>query len=738
MTIKNFTLDTDADGIVTITWDMEGKSMNVIDMSVMDELEQIVDKLTTDDTIKGAVITSGKESFCAGADLTMLDALLKQYHAGVRQNELEANKALFDNSRRLSQIFRALETCGKPVVAAINGTALGGGLEICLACHHRVASDNEKTKLGLPEVKVGLLPGAGGTQRVARMAQPADALQFLLQGRELRVVQAQAMGLVDRVVPAKKLIETAKQWIRDGGKPVAPWDGDGFKNPARVFSPAGMMTFMPANALYRKETWDNYPGARGILSCVYEGSLVPFDTALTIESRYFANVLKSPQAAAMIRSLFVSMQELNKGARRPKDIKPRKLKKVGVLGAGFMGAGIAYVTANAGIDVVLIDQTQEAADRGKAQSEKLLTDSLRKGRIKEADKDAVLSRINATTDYAELSGCELVIEAVFEDRNVKIDVIQKAEAHLSRSAIFASNTSTLPITSLAKASARPKSFIGIHFFSPVHKMMLVEVIMGKRTGDKALALALDYIRAIRKTPIVVNDVRGFYANRCVGNYLLEAHLMVMEGIPPAMIENGARMAGMPVGPLTLTDEVAVDLAWKILQAAKKDLGEKAVDPRQEKLLEEMVVKRGRLGRKAGKGFYEYPDVGKKYLWPELPELAPEQKSADEVSIGEIQNRFLATMALEAARCIEEKVVVDVREADVGSILGFGFAPWSGGTLSYIDMMGAKAFVEMCKGLAKKHGKRFRVNRLLKEMAENGETFYGRFPPGGAAQTAKAA
>ncbi|MCB1472690.1 MAG: enoyl-CoA hydratase/isomerase family protein [Rhodobiaceae bacterium] len=732
MTMKNFSLETDADGIATITWDMPGRSMNVIDMSVMNELETIVGKLASDAAIKGAVITSAKDAFCAGADLTMLEALLKQYHQSVGKDETAANQALFDQSRRLSQIFRALETCGKPVVAAINGTALGGGLEICLACHHRVAADSETVKLGLPEVKVGLLPGAGGTQRVARMMQPADALQFLLKGSDLRVSQAKAMGLVDEVVPAKKLVEAAKQWIRDGGKPVAPWDVDGFRHPAKVFSPAGMMTFMPANALYRKETWDNYPGARGILSCVYEGALVPFDTALTIEQRYFASVLKSPQAAAMIRSLFVSMQALGKGARRPADVKPNRIRKVGVIGAGFMGAGIAYVTARAGIDVVLIDQTQEAADRGKAHSEKLLTDGLRKGRIRQADKDATLARITATTDYNQLAGCQLVVEAVFEDRNVKVDVIAKVEAVLGRSAIFASNTSTLPITSLAKASARPKSFIGIHFFSPVDRMMLVEIILGKRTGEKALAMALDYVRAIRKTPIVVNDVRGFYANRCVGNYLLEAHLMVMEGIPPAMIENGARMAGMPVGPLALTDEVAVDLAWKILQATKKDLGEKAVDPRQEKLLEEMVVRRGRLGRKADKGFYEYPDIGRKYLWPDLAQIAPEQKSADEVSIDEVKNRLLATMALEAARCIEEKVVTDVREADVGSILGFGFAPWSGGTLSYIDMMGAAAFVEMCKGLARKHGKRFRPNRLLGEMARNAETFYGRFPPGGGA------
>ncbi len=737
MSEQAFTHDLDADGILTLTWDMAGKSMNVIDMGVMDELEAATTKIAEDETIKGAVITSAKETFCAGADLTMLEALLGAYHAAAKTDATAANQELFDQSRRLSQIYRRLETCGKPVVAAINGTALGGGLELALSCHRRVVADSDKTKLGLPEIKVGLFPGAGGTQRVARMVQPADALQFLLQGRELRVPQAKAMGLVDEVVPAKKLVDTARAWIRDGGKAVQPWDEERFRNPARVYSAQGMMTFPPANALYRKETYDNYPGGRALLSAVYEGSLVPFDTALTIESRYFANVLKTPQAANMIRSLFVSMQALGKGARRPADVKPSNLKKVGVLGAGFMGAGIAYVTASAGMDVVLVDRTQEDADRGKAHSADLLADSLRKGRIKEADKDRTLKRITATADYATLEGCDLIIEAVFEDRNVKADVLQKAEAHLKRGGVLASNTSTLPITSLAKTTARPKNFIGIHFFSPVHKMMLVEIIMGRRTSDKALATALDYVRAIRKTPIVVNDTRGFFANRCVGNYMLEAHVMLMEGIPPAMIENGARMAGMPVGPLSLNDEVAVDLAWKIVQATKKDLGEKAVDPRQEALLEEMVVRRDRLGRKNQKGFYDYPDKGRKHLWPGLADIVPEQRDPDTIDIGEIKNRFLATMALEAARCIEEKVVTDVREADVGSILGFGFAPWSGGTLSYIDMLGTARFVEMCKGLARKHGKRFRPNRLLREMAETDETFYGRFPPGGGVNKAAA-
>jgi len=734
MTYKNFTLDIDADGIALVTWDMPGKSMNVFDASVMDEIGQIIEKVAEDDAIRGAVVTSGKDTFSGGADLTMLQGLLGEFHRMRGQDETAAMQRMFDESRRMSQLWRRLETCGKPWVAAINGTAMGGSFELALSCHHRVAADNDKARLGLPEVKVGLFPGAGGTQRVPRMVPVADALQFLLQGRQLRVGQAKSMRLVDNVVPQDELIETAKAWIRDGGKPVQPWDKDGFRLPGgKVYSPAGFQVFPPANAIYRRETYDNYPAARAIMSCVYEGLQLPMDQALTVESRYFANVLQTKEAASMIRSLFVSMQELNKGARRPADEPASPIRKVGILGAGFMGAGVAYVTARAGIDVVLLDRDMESAERGKAYSDTLVSKAVSRGRSTPEAKEALLSRIHTTVDYADLEGCDLVIEAVFEDKDIKADATQKAEAVIPASAVFGTNTSTLPITDLAKASARPKNFIGVHFFSPVDKMMLVEIIMGKKTGKAALAKALDYCRAIKKTPIVVNDSRGFYTSRVVGTYIREGHLMLMEGVPAAMIENVGRMAGMPVGPLSLNDEVAVDLAWKILQATKKDLGEKGVDPRQEALLEEMVVKRGRLGRKNGKGFYDYPDKGKKRLWPDLADLQPEHLDPDTIDVKEIEHRLLVIQALETARCFAEGVLTDVREADVGSILGFGYAPFAGGTLSYIDNMGLKNFVDLCNRLARKHGPRFRPNKLLKEMAANGETFYGRFPPEGSAQ-----
>ncbi len=728
--MANFKLDVDADGIALVSWDMPGKSMNVIDVSVMEELEAVVEKISTDAAIKGAVVTSGKDTFGGGADLTMLEKQRNDYEATFKQKGEDAAIAMvFERSRRLSQIYRKLETSGKPWVAALNGTAMGGCFELALACHHRIAADNPKTRLGLPEIKVGLFPGAGGTQRVARMLATADALQFLLKGDQIRLDRAKTMKLVDNVVPAADLVSAAKNWIKTSPKSKQPWDVDGFKLPGGpVWSKMGMMTWPAANALYRKETQDNYPAARAIMSSVFEGLQVPFDTALRIESRYFAKIVRSPEAAAMIRSLFVSMQELNKGARRPANQPQTALKKIGVLGAGLMGAGIAYVTAQAGIEVVLIDRDQEAADKGKAYSQKLLADQIKKNRTTQAAADAVLGRINPTPDYDKLKGVDMIIEAVFEDRKVKAEATAKAQAVVGDKVVFGSNTSTLPITSLAAESKDPKNFIGVHFFSPVDKMLLVEIIMGEKTADPALAVALDYVRAIRKTPIVVNDSRGFYTSRVVGTYIREGHLMLTEGVPAAMIENVGRQAGMPVGPLSLNDEVAVDLAWKILKATEADLGAKAIDARQKTLLEEMVEKRGRYGRKNAKGFYDYPQSGPKRLWPGLADLQPTKQDPDTIDVQELKHRLLAIQALETARCFEEGVLTDVREADVGSILGFGYAPYSGGTLSYIDMMGTKNFVAQCERLAQKYGERFKPNKQLVEMAQKGESFYARFAP----------
>ncbi|MDF3154163.1 3-hydroxyacyl-CoA dehydrogenase NAD-binding domain-containing protein [Mesorhizobium sp. XAP10] len=739
MSYTNFALDTDADGIALVTWDMPGRSMNVFTEEAMRELNAIVDKVAGDAAIKGAVITSGKDTFSGGADISLLQKMLTTFAAEKGKDAEKATKALFDNAGMMTGLFRKLETCGKPWVSAINGTCMGGAFELSLACHGRVAADSDKVKMALPEVKIGIFPGAGGTQRVPRLTDQQQALQMLTSGQTLSPQKAKSMGLIHEIAEPARLVETAKAMIRNGLKPVAPWDEKGFKLPGgQIYSPAGFNLWPPAIAILRRETYGNYPAAAAILKCVYEGLLVPFDTALRIEQRYFTEIMQTREAAAMIRSLFVSLQELNKGARRPAGVPETKFKKIGILGAGFMGAGIAYVTAKAGIPVVLLDRDLESAAKGKAHSDSLVSDQVKKGRAKPEDKDKLLSLITPTADYADLAGCDLVVEAVFEDSGVKKSATEQAEAVLKPSAIFASNTSTIPISSLAKNSARPKNFIGIHFFSPVDKMMLVEIILGKKTGDKALATAIDFVRAIKKTPIVVNDTRGFYVNRCVLRYMSEAYKMLIEGVPAPMIENAAKAAGMPVGPLALTDETAIDLAQKIMKQTIRDLGDKAVDPKQMALINTMVDDHGRFGRKNGKGFYDYPaKPAKKKLWPGLKELYP-QLAPEKVDYEELQQRLLVTIALEAARVMEEGIVTDPREADVGSILAFGFAPYTGGALSYIDGIGAKAFVKIARNLQKKYGAEFKAPKLLLDMAEKGESFYQRFDPYAKGETRKAA
>jgi 3-hydroxyacyl-CoA dehydrogenase/enoyl-CoA hydratase/3-hydroxybutyryl-CoA epimerase len=726
MTYTHFRFETDADGVALVTWDSPGRSMNVLTPEVIEEFAKIVETLATDASVKGAVIASGKDGFSGGADLTMLKTMGDEYAHRAREEGKDAAMAfLADRAKQLNLVYRRLETCGKPVAIAINGACMGGGFEMALACHYRIASDNPKTRVGLPEIKVGLFPGGGGTQRVARLMPTPDALQMLFKGDQLKPAIAKKMGLIHDVAPEGEIVARAKEWVKANPSAKAPWDDPRFKAPSgKVFSPTGMMIWPPANAIYRRETYDNYPAAKAILSSVFEGLQLPMDLALVNESKYFANILLSKEAAAMIRSLFLSMGELNKGVRRPANVPPTNLKRIGVLGAGLMGAGIAYVSAKAGLEVVLIDRDQAAADKGKAYSDKIISNQIAKGRAKTADKEALLAHIHPTADYEALKGCDFVVEAVFEDRAVKAEATKKAQAVLGPDVVFASNTSTLPISSLAETSVKPEQFIGVHFFSPVEKMMLTEIIMGEKTNDKALATAMDFVRAIKKTPIVVNDCRGFYVNRCVINYMLEAHLMLTEGVPAAMIENVAKMAGMPVGPLALTDETGVDLAWKILQATEADLGANAIDPSQKKLIEAMVVKEQRFGRKNGKGFYDYPATGSKSLWPGLKATVGKTLDPDTLSVKDLKDRFLFPPAIEAARCMFEGVVTDPREADVGSILGFGYAPFTGGTLSFIDGMGLKAFVARANELAASYGPRFAPPKELLDMAEKGETFYG--------------
>lgn len=701
----------DGDGVASITWNMADRPMNVMNNDSLGAFREAVYKAIGDKAVKGVIVTSAKNDFVAGADLTNL---LKE--------SKDAARAL-QNSFALQKLFRDIEKAGKPFVAAMNGTALGGGYEICLACHRRIAADNPKALIGLPEATIGLLPGAGGTQRLPRLIGVSKALPMMLEGKKVDPKAALSLGMVDEVVAPADLLKRAKDWVLGDGQTghVKPWDQKGFRVPEAANTPKGAQVFTAGNAMLRAKTMGNYPNAQYIMSCVYEGMLVDIDTGLKIESRYFVACTQSKEARNMIRSLFFSIGEANKLANRPKNVPTQAYAKVGILGAGMMGAGIAYATSSAGIETVLLDSTQESADKGKAYSAGLLDKRIKSRRASEADKEKQLGLIRATTSYDDLKGCDLVIEAVFEDRNIKADVTKKAEAQLEPTAIFASNTSTLPISGLAEASSRPANFIGLHFFSPVDKMPLVEIIRGKQTSDETLARAMDFVKKIRKTPIVVNDSRGFYTSRVFATYVTEGLTLLAEGVAPAIIENAGKAAGMPVGPLALADEVSLELMHRVRTQTRKDLGDAYKPDGSEPVLNLMVEKLGRMGKKATKGFYEYPADGKKRLWTELGKHFPVK--AEQPALADVIKRLVYIQSVETARCLEEKVVIDVRDADVGSIMGWGFPPFRGGTVSNIDTVGIQPFVAECDQLAQKFGARFTPPKLLRDMAAQGKAFY---------------
>jgi 3-hydroxyacyl-CoA dehydrogenase/enoyl-CoA hydratase/3-hydroxybutyryl-CoA epimerase len=722
--MTDFTMTTDADGVATITWDVQSKSMNVMSTEAFMVLSGLIDQALADASVKGVILTSGKKDFAGGMDLNVIAKM----RAGGAQ-------AIFDGVMGMHQVLRKIERAGmdpktlkggKPIVAALPGTALGIGLELPLSCHRIIAADNPKAKIGLPEIMVGIFPGAGGTTRLSRKLGAMMAAPFLLEGKLSDPKSAKAAGIIDEVVAPDDLLKRAKEWVLTATEAdlVKPWDAKGYKMPGGApYSAPGFPTFVGASAMVHGKTMGVYPAAKALLAAVYEGALVPFDTALKIEARHFTSVLMNPSSSAMIRSLFINKEALEKGANRPK-APDQSVKKLGVIGAGMMGAGIAYVSANAGIEVVLIDSTQEAADRGKAHSEGLLDKGMKRGKVTAEKKAEVLARITATTNYAALKGVDLIVEAVFEDPKIKADVTAKVEAATGADCIYATNTSTLPITGLAAASKRPEQFIGIHFFSPVDKMNLVEIIRGKKTGDTAVAKALDFVRQIRKTPIVVNDARFFYANRCIIPYINEGIRMVAEGVEPALVENAAKLVGMPLGPLQLVDETSIDLGVKIAKATKAAMGADYPDEAVDHVLFWMAD-RGRLGKKANAGFYAYSDKGERLgLWEGLEQKYPQDKM--QPSLTDVQHRLLFAQVLEAVRALEEGVLTDIREGDVGAILGWGFAPWSGGPFSWLDIIGAGRAVEICRGLTAQFGPRFHAPALLREMAEKGQTFYGRF------------
>ncbi len=710
---KTIQYTVDTDGVAMLALDIPGRSMNVLTPELVEDLRSCVEQLAADDAVKGAVLTSAKPAFMAGADLK---DLVTAYERGLTVEES------YRDIQALKKVFRQLETCGKPVAVAINGVALGGGLELCLACHYRVLADHPKAKVGLPEVTIGLLPGGGGTQRLPRLIGIREALPVMLEGRQLSPEKALKMGVVHELAPVEKIVERAKRWVLEEGDPEAPWDKKGFRVPggAGAMHPKSIETFMVGTSLLAGNAFHNYPAPKAIMSAVYEGTITPFDTGLRIESKYFAQLVSGVVARNMIRTLFINKGDNDKLVRRPEGVEKSAVRKLGILGAGMMGAGVAYVSARAGIEVVLLDTAIEGAEKGKAYSQALLEKAISRGRSTQEKADVLLGLITPTTDYSLLEGCDLIIEAVFESREIKAGVTAQAEAVIPPTAIFASNTSTLPITGLAEASERPESFIGIHFFSPVDKMPLVEIIIGEKTSDEAIARSLDYVQQLRKTPIVVNDSRGFYTSRCFSTFTNEGMTMVAEGINPALIENAAKMASMPVGPLAVIDEVTIELGHKITLQAMKDLGDDFQPVSGFDIMTKMV-ELDRKGKRFGKGFYDYPEDAKKHLWRGLAELYP--LAADQPSVDEVKTRLLMIQALETARCFEEGVLTHPADADIGSIFGWGFPPWTGGTLSYIDTMGVEAFVAECDRLAETYGSRFEVSDWLRARVKSGETFH---------------
>jgi 3-hydroxyacyl-CoA dehydrogenase/enoyl-CoA hydratase/3-hydroxybutyryl-CoA epimerase len=725
-TMGDFNYSVDADGVAIISWDVPNKSMNVLSFEGISELEGHIDTVLGDDAVKGAIITSGKKDFAGGMDLNIL----------ARMREMAGDnpaKGLFEGTMNMHRMMRKIERAGmdpktnkggKPIACAMPGTGLGIGLEIPLCTHRIFAADNPKAKIGLPEIMIGIFPGAGGTTRLSRKLGAMAAAPILLEGKLMEPKKAKAAGMIDEVVPADELMSAAKDWVLHATDAdiVKPWDEKKEKIPGGApYHPAGFMTYVGASAMIHGKTQGAYPAAKALLSSVYEGAIVPFDTALKIEARWFTKVLMNPSSSAMINTLFINKEALEKGAVRPKDVPPQVVKKVGVLGAGMMGAGIAFVSAKAGIEVVLIDRDQASADKGKDHSVKLLDKGIQRRKITEDKKTEILSRITATSDVAALADVDMIVEAVFEDPGVKAEITARVEAVVGTDTIFATNTSTLPITELAKASKRPDQFIGIHFFSPVDRMMLVEIIKGAETGDRAVAMALDYTRQIRKTPIVVNDERYFYANRCILPYANEGIRMIAEGVEPAMIENAARQLGMPVGPLQLTDEVSIDLSQKIMVATKTALGDAYPASEADNIID-WLADEGRMGRKANAGFYAYDEKGKRTgLWADLRVKYPVQD--DKYTLETVQHRLIMAQVLEAVRAYEEGVLMDIREGDVAAILGWGFMPWSGGPFSWLDIIGAAKAVEICDGLTAEFGDRFTTPQMLRDMAASGEQFY---------------
>ncbi len=704
------------DNIVVLTMDMPGQSANTMNAVYREAMGATVARLEAEkDSIAGVIVTSAKKTFFAGGDLAELIKVTKA--------DAQTFYAMILN---IKGQLRRLETLGKPVVAAINGAALGGGWEIALACHHRIALDNPSVQLGLPEVTLGLLPGGGGVVRMVRLLGLEKALPYLVEGKKIRPDAALKAGLVHELASDKDdLLAKARAWIVANPNAVQPWDVKGYKIPGGTPSTPGVAQMLSiAPSVLRDKTKGCFPAPEKIMCAAVEGAQVDFDTAQIIEARYFTELTTGQVAKNMIGTFWFQLNEINAGGSRPQGFAPYVTKKVGVLGAGMMGAGIAYVSAVAGIDVVLKDISIEGAEKGKNYSAKLLEKKVSRGQMSAEKRDGILARIKPTASDADFAGCDLIIEAVFEDRDLKAKVTAAAERAALSDAVIASNTSTLPITGLAGAVQNQDKFIGLHFFSPVDKMPLVEIIKGEQTSDETLARGFDYVMQIKKTPIVVNDSRGFFTSRVFGTFTNEGLAMLGEGVSAAMIENEARKAGMPVGPLAISDEVSMSLMNHIRQQTIKDLageGKQIPEHPAYAVIDMMLNEYKRPGKAAGAGFYDYPAAGgKKHLWPELK--ARFEKADAQISQEDVRDRILFIQAIETVRCVEEGVLKSVADANIGSIFGIGFAAWTGGALQFINQYGVQDFVARAQYLAEQYGERFLPPALLLDKAANNQLF----------------
>lgn len=706
---KYLSFEVDENGVATLTIDQKEASTNLFSVDFIQRYIEVAQQAIADDSIKGVIITSGKPIFMAGADL---HALLE---------ELPDKKAFYEDLVRLHKGLREIETGGKPFVAAINGTALGGGLELCLATHHRIAINSTKIKIGFPEIKVGLFPGGGGTVKAPYLLGIQNALMYLLQGTEARPQKALKDGLIDAVAETQEeMMEAAKAYVLSTPNPVQPWDNKKHKIPGGgIWTPNGVQTLIGASGNVGKLTHGNYPSAQKIVKVLHDGIQIPIDRALEIEARYFTQAVDTKEAKNMIRTGFFAIQDAAKGKSRPKDQPQYEINKLGVLGAGMMGAGIAYVSAKAGMEVVLKDVAIEGAEKGKAYSEMLLDKAIAKKRSTPEKKEALLARITPTDDPNAVEGSDLIIEAVFENVDLKDKVTKETEAVLGKDKIYGSNTSTIPISLLAQSSSRPENFIGIHFFSPVDKMPLVEIIVGEKTEDKAIAAAVDYTVAIKKVPIIVNDSRGFFTSRCFGTFVSEGMFLLDEGVPAPMIERVATKIGMPVGPLAVHDEVSLTLSVHIFESdpSEKTEGEK----RTYDIVKNLVENHNRTGKRDGAGFYDYPKGGQKKLWEGLKEIFPPKPGELKEAI--VKKRLLHRQALESYRCLDEGVLRSTTDGDIGSILGWGFPIFTGGALSYIDYVGMDQFIADCDEFKTAYGEHWDIPQSLRQLASEGKSIH---------------